>query len=53
METYEATLAKIKKVTAAEVRKLAEYFFDFAKMRLAVISPYKKEEIKKIISSLK
>jgi predicted Zn-dependent peptidase len=53
METYETTLAKIKKVTAAEVRKLAEHFFDFAKMRLAVISPYKKEEIKKIISSLK
>lgn len=53
METYEQTLAKIKKVSAAEVKKLAEHFFDFTKMRLAVISPYKKKEIVKIISSLK
>ncbi|MEK7681186.1 MAG: pitrilysin family protein [Patescibacteria group bacterium] len=50
METYEDVIEEIKKVKIEDVQKLAQRFFKFNQMRIAVISPLSKE---KILSMLK
>ncbi len=50
IETPEAVLKKIKKVTAKEVQAIAKEIFAFDLMRLAVIGPVKKEEVMKMLN---
>jgi len=41
IESPEEAMAKLQKVTAADIRRLAKYMFRPANMRLAVIGPFK------------
>lgn len=45
IQTYEQVTKKIKQVTAAEIKKLANKIFDFSQMRSAVIGPMSKEKV--------
>ena len=45
IQTYEQVTKKIKQVTAAEVKKLADKIFDFKQMRAAVIGPVSKDKV--------
>lgn len=49
METYEDVLKKIKKVTAADVLRVAKRLLVWKKVRLAVIGPVKKTEVIKML----
>ncbi|TAN33055.1 insulinase family protein [Patescibacteria group bacterium] len=49
IETPEQQLEKIERVTAGQVRGAARRFFDWKRMRLAVIGPKSKEEILKLL----
>lgn len=51
IETYEQVTNKIKKVTAAEVKKLAKKLFDLNQMRVAVIGPMSKEKVLTLIKN--
>ncbi len=50
IQTYEQVTKKIKKVTAAEVKKVAKKIFDMDAARMAIIGPMSKD---KILSLLK
>ena len=45
IQTYEQVTKKIKQVTAADVKKLANKIFDFKQMRAAVIGPIGKDKV--------
>ena len=45
IQTYEQVTAKIKQVTAADVKRLAKKLFDLNQMRAAVIGPMSKEKV--------
>ena len=49
IQTYEQVTDKIKQVTAAEVKKLANKFFDFKQMRVAIIGPMSKEKVLSVL----
>ena len=49
IQTYEQVTKKIKQVTAAEVKKLADKIFDFKQMRAAVIGPVSKDKVLKLL----
>ena len=50
IETPEQVITEIKKVSASDVKKLAQQLFDFKQMRVAVISQMKRDQILKILS---
>ena len=45
IQTYEQITKKIKAVTAADVKKVANRIFDFNQARIAVIGPISKEKV--------
>ncbi len=45
IKTYEEVTKKIKAVTVADVKRLANKIFDFNQMRVAVIGPMSKEKV--------
>ena len=49
IQTYEQVTKKIKQVTAADVKKMANKFFDFSQMRAAVIGPMSKEKVLELL----
>ena len=49
IQTYEQVTDKIKQVTASEVKKLANKFFDFKQMRVAIIGPMSKEKVLSVL----
>lgn len=49
METPEEVIAKIRRVKASDVQKLAGQLFDEEKMRLAVIGPMEKNDVEKML----
>lgn len=52
METYENYIGKIKKVTAGDIRRLANKIFDFNRMRLAAVGPDGKEKIIQLMRNI-
>ena len=49
IETPDQSLAKIKKVTAADVLRLARKIFDWQQVRVAAIGPMKKGDVVKLL----
>jgi predicted Zn-dependent peptidase len=49
MESYDLVLAKIKKVTANEVLRLAKKLFDWQQVRVAAVGPMKKSDVIKLL----
>jgi len=49
LASYEEEIRKLKKVTASQVLKLAKEIFKEKEMRLAVISPFDKKEVAKLL----
>ena len=49
MQTYEQVTNKIRQVTAAEVKKLANKLFDLNQMRVAVIGPMSKDKVLELL----
>lgn len=49
IETPEEAIAKIRRVTAEGIQKLAQKLFDENEMRLAVIGPVEKEDVGKML----
>lgn len=45
IKTYEEVTAKIRKVTTADIQKVAKKIFDFNQMRIAVVGPMSKAKI--------
>jgi predicted Zn-dependent peptidase len=45
IKTYEEVTKKMKKVTAADIKRLANKIFDFNQMRIAVIGPMSKDKV--------
>jgi predicted Zn-dependent peptidase len=45
IQTYEQVVAKIKQVTAADVKRVANKIFAFDRMHIAVIGPMNKEKV--------
>lgn len=45
IETYEQVIQKIRKVTAADVKRVAKKLFDLNQMRVAVIGPLSKDKV--------
>ncbi len=48
-ENFEQVLRHMKKVTAADIARVAKKIFDWSELRLAVIGPVKKEEVLKCL----
>ncbi|KKR35533.1 MAG: Peptidase, M16 family [Candidatus Magasanikbacteria bacterium GW2011_GWA2_40_10] len=51
IETYEQVTNKIKKVTAADVKRVAKKLFDINQMRVAVIGPLSKDKVITLIKN--
>jgi predicted Zn-dependent peptidase len=49
IETYEEVVKQIKRVTAAEVKKLAKKLFDLKQMRVAIIGPMSKDKVLELL----
>lgn len=52
LKAPEELIKKLKKVTAAQVRQVAQKYLDFKKARLAVIGPMSKSEVAKMAKKL-